>query len=242
MAVLEGHQGEVDRATFSPKGDRVLTAARDGTARIWAAGSGEQILVLRQSGEVHTAQFSPDGNRVLMASTSSDPTIWDAQTGARIVTVPSFRTIYATFSPNGRSFAVGDDNRVQFWSAADGKQIGTLSAKGYPASVAFSPDGSRILTNAWSTYTYDAQSRLWDVSSGKEIAILGGYRSDTHCGSFSPDGKAYWNYFHRRCGTVLGWHHGQTALGARSGVGRFDFDGRWRRRARSGEGELRIQS
>ncbi|CAN5394177.1 adenylate/guanylate cyclase domain-containing protein [soil metagenome] len=190
IAILKGHQDVVERAIFSPDGDRVMTAARDGTARIWAAGSGEQILVLRQSGEVHTAQFSPNGNRVLTASTSSETTIWDAQTGAKIVAVPDFGSISATFSPDGRSFAVGENsNRVQFWSADDGKQIANVFANIWPASLAFSPDGGRILIDGWYSSSKDNESRLWDASNGKEIAILGGFKSDTHCGSFSPDGK-----------------------------------------------------
>ncbi len=52
---------------FSPDGSRVVTAARDGTARIWNAASGEQLFVLHQPGEFHTALFSPDGTRVLTA-------------------------------------------------------------------------------------------------------------------------------------------------------------------------------
>ena len=37
--------------------------------------------------------------------------------------------------------------------------------------------------------TYALVSRLWDVSSGREIAPLGGHRNDTRSGTFSHDGR-----------------------------------------------------
>ena len=69
-ATLEGHQDAVERATFSPDGSRVATIARDGTARVWDAASGKQLLLLEQSGDFPTAIFSPDGTRVLTAGDS----------------------------------------------------------------------------------------------------------------------------------------------------------------------------
>src|SRR5271165_2465091 len=37
------HQGPVTRVAFEPSGERLVTAARDGTARIWDARTGEPI-------------------------------------------------------------------------------------------------------------------------------------------------------------------------------------------------------
>ena len=41
---LSGHQGWVLWAAFSPDGTRVVTASADGTARIWDATTGEQLV------------------------------------------------------------------------------------------------------------------------------------------------------------------------------------------------------
>jgi WD40 repeat protein len=40
---LEGHEGTVNSAVFSPDGKRIVTASDDGTARIWDAASGRPI-------------------------------------------------------------------------------------------------------------------------------------------------------------------------------------------------------
>jgi sugar lactone lactonase YvrE len=50
-------------------------------------------------------------------------------------------------------------------------------------SVAFSPDGARILTGS-----ADGTARLWDAATGKELARLEGHTSVVSSVAFSPDG------------------------------------------------------
>ena len=53
----------------------------------------------------------------------------------------------------------------------------------YVQSVAFSPDGTRLATGS-----DDKTARLWDASTGKELAVLKGHESDVMSVAFSPDG------------------------------------------------------
>ncbi len=193
VAVLKGHQDGLERAMFSPDGTQVVSAARDGTARIWNAGSGEQLFVLPLPGSYPTATFNPSGTRVLTASLEHGSAIWDAQSGKQVVEVRQpVLWGYASFSPDGGSFAAGIDAwAVGIWNSQDGKPIKTLvTTPSHPDVVTFSPDGRRVLLSSWGTLTYaPITSHLLDVSSGKEIAALGGHRSDTRSGTFSHDGR-----------------------------------------------------
>jgi len=54
--------------------------------------------------------------------------------------------------------------------------------KGTVRSVAFSPDGSRIITAS-----SDNTARVWDAATAEEIAILRGHRSSVNSAAFSPD-------------------------------------------------------
>ena len=65
---LKGHKKEVYSASFSPDGTRIVTASKDGTARIWDAKTGQPIGRLKIEGHedpVHAAAFSPDSARVI---------------------------------------------------------------------------------------------------------------------------------------------------------------------------------
>jgi WD40 repeat protein len=43
LLALEGHEGEVTSAAFSPGGRKIVTGSRDRTARLWDAASGGLI-------------------------------------------------------------------------------------------------------------------------------------------------------------------------------------------------------
>ena len=61
-----------------------------------------------------------------------------------------------------------------------------------PTTLAFSPDGSRLLIGSWGTISYGGNfSALWNVSKGTQIAKLEGHKSDTQLQgvTFSHDGR-----------------------------------------------------
>ncbi len=59
----------------------------------------------------------------------------------------------------------------------------TLSVGSSANSVAFSPDGKRIVTGS-----LDATAKVWDAQSGKELLTLKGHSSSVMSVAFSPDG------------------------------------------------------
>ena len=77
--VLRGHEGEVRGAAFSPDGERVMTASREKTARLWSAETGQELAVLRHEDVVWHAAFSPDGKRVVTASWDQTARLWSAE-------------------------------------------------------------------------------------------------------------------------------------------------------------------
>src|SRR5262245_23919749 len=52
------------------------------------------------------------------------------------------------------------------------------------STVAFSPDGSRIVTASW-----DRTARTWNAATGKEIGVLRGHKAEVNSAVFSPDGS-----------------------------------------------------
>src|SRR5439155_3516743 len=81
----------VNRAVFSPDDSKIATTGWDATVRIYDAGSGRQLRVLRghKLGGLGTyvAEWSRDGRRLL--STGHDGMrIWDARTGRQLLALP----------------------------------------------------------------------------------------------------------------------------------------------------------
>jgi WD40 repeat protein len=184
--LLNGHEGSVNSAAFSPDGSRIVTASDDKTARISDAASGKEIAVLRGHGDrVFSAAFNPDGSRIVTASGDKTARIWDAASGKEIAVLRHDSYVRsAAFSPDG-SRIVTASWTARIWDAASGKEIAVLRGHGsYVNSAAFSPDGSRIVTASW-----DKTARIWDAASGKEIAVLRGHESYVNSAAFSPDGS-----------------------------------------------------
>lgn len=59
--VLQGHTDEVHTATFTPDGTRVLSAAPDGTLRLWDSRTGVLLAVLQSGQELYDVAVSSDG-------------------------------------------------------------------------------------------------------------------------------------------------------------------------------------
>jgi WD40 repeat protein len=57
-----------------------VTGSHDGTAKLWDAVSGAQLLTLKvHAGPIHSAAFSPDGSRIVTRSWDGTVKIWDAR-------------------------------------------------------------------------------------------------------------------------------------------------------------------
>ena len=76
-ATLQGHEGAVTSAQFSPDGTRLVTASDDKTARLWETESGKLLATLQgHEGAVYSAQFSPDGKRIVTGSDDKTARLW----------------------------------------------------------------------------------------------------------------------------------------------------------------------
>jgi WD40 repeat protein len=133
---------------------------------------------------VGSAQFSPDGARIVTAVWDGTARIWDATTGRQIAVLRGHEggVSSAAFSPDGtRIVTAAPDKTVRLWDAATGQPIAVLEHEDV-ARVEFSPDGSRIVAASGD------DTHIWDVASGKQIALLSGHSASVESVAFSPDG------------------------------------------------------
>src|SRR5262249_42524968 len=139
----------------------------DRTARVWDARTGASLLELKgDRGETLNVCFSPDGQRV--------------------VTSRGVFNVHQQNPPPGE---------VRLWDTRTGALLLELKDTGpHLLSMAFSPDGTRLVGGRANLMFYSAglreqdhgQTKVWDARTG---AVLLAPRGAIGPGMFSPDGK-----------------------------------------------------
>eukprot|EP01043_Picozoa_sp_COSAG02_P033365 COSAG02_NODE_2273_length_9263_cov_10.296377_1_plen_780_part_10 len=185
---LMGHSDDVNSASFSPDGTKVVSGSHDQTVRIWDAVTGECEQTLQgHSSHVTSASFSPDGTKVVSGSHDRTVRIWDAVTGECEQTLQGHSSYVrsASFSPDGTKVVSGShDQTVRIWDAVTGECEQTL--QGHSAGVrsaSFSPDGTKVVSGS-----QDQTVRIWDAVTGECEQTLQGHSGYVRSASFSPDG------------------------------------------------------
>ncbi len=96
------------------------------------------------------------------------------------------------FSPDGRTLAVSGGIGVWLYEVATQNELSLFTGhQGTVRSVAFSPDGTMLVSGSSSSYS--GTLKLWNVSTGRDIATFGGnrtWRQAIGSVAFSPDGNS----------------------------------------------------
>jgi WD40 repeat protein len=207
---------------FSADGSFVVTAGRDGTARVWRAEGGEAIATLRGHGNaVDAAAFLPAGRRVVTAGADGTLRVWDSVKQPYLRLVRRFdRPVVRVRFAGPRIEAVTDDARLHVL-ALDGRELSARTAPQPPAERA--PDGA--------TARIEGNTAVITRPAGREL-VLRGHTDVVTSVDFSPDGRLLvtasrdhepivWD---ARRGVLLRRLLGHFAVVSEA---RFSPDGRW---------------
>ena len=187
VAILEGDTG-AGSVAFSSDGTKLAIGSIDDTVKLWEIAT-ENVSVLKHTYGILSVAFAPD-SKILATGSEGVIELWDVATGANIATIDEWvwnrsRRLGSinsvTFSPDGTILA-GAGSNVHLWDVSTRTYIGRIKGQGTINSVAFSPDGTIAFGFP------DGTVKLWDVSTGENIATLEGHTDWPHAVAFSPDG------------------------------------------------------
>jgi len=198
------HDGDVNHASFSPDGLRIITASQDGHARLWSAETGTLIGEPMQHGysDVVHASFSPDGLHIVTTSKDGTARLWLAETGTSVGEPMDHddEVVHASFSPDGSRIVTASwDGTARLWSAETGARIvDPMKHDSQVTHAAFSPDGSRIVTTtmrgsvrltSMGTTSMGGSAYLWSTDTGMLIGKPMPHEALVAHAAFSPDGS-----------------------------------------------------
>jgi serine/threonine protein kinase/WD40 repeat protein len=194
QATLDGHDSDIINVAFNHAGNLLASASFDGLIKLWNPDGGRQVA--SHPGSSWQLEFSPDDRSLLgcqdfdhygsleVACGCECRPLYVERTGKPGSSIPEF-------SADGRMLVAADADRVHFWDAFSGKEIGSFLLPACAAHI-FHPDGrSLILVDPLSGVHLRSLDRVGGPAS--PAFRLGQPRPffDTNqlvCAALSPDG------------------------------------------------------
>jgi WD40 repeat protein/serine/threonine protein kinase len=178
VAILRGHDNAIEVARIDARGERVVSAAVDGTVLLWDLPSRR---VLRTLTECQTrlwgASFDPPGDRFAIDCGDGRVYVYSRDGGLqhalRACEVCNTEVVASAFAPASRRIVTVGGAAVRMWDVDTGGLVWAASRERTQERVAVSRDGSVVATVELGASTAaGAGVNLWDAASGTWLRLL----------------------------------------------------------------------
>jgi WD40 repeat protein len=192
LHTLTGHTDIIGKLSFSPNGDRLISASHDTWVKIWDM-QGNLIHAfqppdaLGYPNEVLGIGISPDGRMLATIPFDGPVKLWDLKDYKLVRELGAYGgydTSDISFSPNGQLIASDTANGLFLWMTSDGTELLGGNPSINSMAMAFSPDG-RFL--AYSEIGEKFDVILSSPDGTQKVRTLEGHPSPVGILFFSPD-------------------------------------------------------
>ena len=154
IQTLGSFRSAVTAVAFCPSGKRIAVGTWDGDLQIIAMNGHVQRKLSGHDEGITEVCFESTGSYLATGSFDDTLKIWDANNGEELMTFHQgneYDVTTAAFHPKGKQVVTGDgENGIKIWDAETGAEIQALPGHdGTVTSVAYSPDGQRIIYTTW---------------------------------------------------------------------------------------------
>jgi WD40 repeat protein/serine/threonine protein kinase len=187
----------IETLALSLDGKRLVTGGLGGTARLWDAGSGKELLQFRTGGQyIFAAAFSPDGKHVALGTndrpaylkiydTATGNLAWEyrSQSGDGTPRGHQDAILSVVYSRDGKRLLTSSyDNTARLWDLEKPEEIRVFRGHDWWVwSAAFSPDERWIVTAS-----QDGSAIVWDAESGAARVTFRGHAGPVYNAVFAP--------------------------------------------------------
>ena len=163
--VMTGHEGFIHRIAFTRDGECLLSAASDGTTRVWDVHSKTCLHVLKHETALYTVAITHD-NALTACGGIGIITIWDTRTWSTVRHIRTQPTSWMglDFSPDDTKLAAGSvHGSIEIYDPATGHLLSSLVGGGFRSGIwglQFSPNGQYLVSSGG-----DALVRMTNMQS-----------------------------------------------------------------------------
>jgi WD40 repeat protein len=191
VAKWTGHTNySVLSVCWSAGGDRVVSGSSDGTARVWNAKTGEEILNIKTGYmSVYTVKYSPDNTQIATGGYSdyAAAQIWDAKTGKLIATLGHDDIVFSlAWTSDGKKLITASHGPIRIFDTATWKQTGTLEGHtNYVNAISLSGNNYRLIATA----SDDKTVRIWNLDTNLPVGPPLQHKHKVYSTAFSANGR-----------------------------------------------------
>ncbi|HWN95594.1 MAG TPA: c-type cytochrome domain-containing protein [Methylomirabilota bacterium] len=167
---MKKHTDWVTAVAFSPNGEWLASADRNGGITIWDADNGLEIHTLAgHKAGVTALSWRPDSKLLASVSEDGSAKIWEMNDGKQVKTWNPHPggALSISYTHDGRMVTCGRDNQVVAWSA-DGAKLKSFGLTNeLPVRATFSHDGERVVASDWT-----GRVTVWETKTGRRTGEL----------------------------------------------------------------------
>jgi WD40 repeat protein/beta-lactamase regulating signal transducer with metallopeptidase domain len=208
-AAFNTHKKMIQTVCFAPDSNRVVTGSYDGTVRVFDVAAAKELREIKAHEKgVRSVAVDHKGRWIAAGSPGGVVQVFSLETGAELATLEASATGVncVAWSPDDTKLAASskptqqqEPGEVRLWHVKTDKDEVKFEEKhtlkgltSWALGLAFSPDGKYIAAGG-GTYREFGEVVIWEVVSGRNLAVLPASRYWVEMVAFAPDGKTLYS-------------------------------------------------